>query len=251
MHSIYTALSTTVDILAEPYTPEIISNRDSQLLYGEAFVAEHKEGEWMFGHSVHDGYKGAVRRSLMQPKSSEQTHTVIAALSALYPQPNFKTRPIMPLPFLSRLTVNEEKRENGFVRVDKRGWVFETHINRSDSLKTFDIVDTVLMFRYAPYLYGGRSAIGLDCSGLVQLALMAAGKSCPRDSDQQIHMGAAVEKVDNLQRGDLVFFKGHVGIMLDQTQVLNATARTMRVEIEPLSELEKIYGGITGMRRVS
>lgn len=250
MHKIYTALSTTVDILAEPYAPDVISNFDSQLVYGEAFEADEVHGEWMFGRSLHDGYKGAVRRSLMQPQTTQQTHFVTVALTALYATPDFKTRPVMLLPFLSRLTVNEEKRENAFVRVDKRGWVFEAHIARMGQTLQDNTLDIAMLLRSSPYLYGGRSALGVDCSGLVQLALMARGIACPRDTRDQIHIGKQVEGKAALQRGDLVFFAGHVGIMMDATNILNATARTMRVEIEKLSDLETIYGGITGIRRV-
>ena len=126
--------------------------------------------------------------------------------------------------------------------------MFESHLVPLDQ-KREDFVETALMFLGAPYLWGGRSIGGIDCSGLVQLSLMAAGICCPRDSHEQIEVGKKASP-DDLQRGDLVFFKGHVGIMLDDQHILNATSRSMDTRIEIVDHLAEIYDGILDIRRI-
>jgi cell wall-associated NlpC family hydrolase len=101
----------------------------------------------------------------------------------------------------------------------------------------------------SPYLYGGRSAFGLDCSGLVQLALSWRGIRCPRDSKDQTKVGKKISG-SSYKRGDLIFFKGHVGIMVDAKNILNATARTMDTRLEPLAHVSKAYDGIIAARRI-
>ena len=111
-----------------------------------------------------------------------------------------------------------------------------------------DFVAVAERFVGAPYVWGGKTRLGVDCSGLVQVALQAAGRSCPRDSDmQQAEVGGAVayaDELDDLQRGDLVFWKGHVGIMTDGFMLLHANAHHMAVVIEPLKgAATRIAGG--------
>ncbi len=111
------------------------------------------------------------------------------------------------------------------------------------------------MFLGAPYLWGGRDSLGLDCSGLVQQALYAVGAACPRDTDQQALLGESVPRSE-LARGDLVFWRGHVGMMLDETRLIHANAHHMAVAIEPLSAAVariagKGGGEPTAMRRLS
>ena len=246
MAASYSVIKTTADILETPGNGAAIGKNDSQLLYGETFAVDGVNGEWLQGISAIDGYEGHIHVSNLVPQAAEPTHFVDVKLTALYPQPDFKTRPLMVLSFLSRVTLTGEKK-NGFVQMNK-GWVFETHITPLSALSNKDPLETAMMFLGAPYLYGGRSILGVDCSGLVQLALMRTGHPCPRDSGPQSqNIGQPAETP---QRGDFIFFKGHVGIMVDETNILNATARTMDVRIEPLSNLINFYGGITALRRL-
>ncbi len=248
---IYSVITPVTDLLDNPDNGLKIGARDSQLLFGESVEIlqepERREG-FSYIKSKTDGYQGFVQTPHLSLSKTDPTHFIDRTWAHIYPEPSFKTRPVMGLGFMSRLTAG--KNENGFAEISGHGWVFEDHINPLSSLTTeTDCVETALTFLSCPYLYGGRSAQGLDCSALVQLSLLRSGIPCPRDSDQQIDLGESVEKND-IKRGDLVFFKGHVGIMTDPENILNATSRTMDVRIEKLNDLENLYSGITGLRRL-
>lgn len=248
--SVHTVTASLAALLDDPANGAKIGSRDSQLLFGETFEVEKTEGEWSYGTSLVDGYKGYVRSAHLTSLVNPARHFTALRWCHVYPEPSFKTHPSLYLGMMSRLLVDEKNRKYGFVSVPGYGWVCEDHIKPLDSLsQKNDYVETALMFLGCPYLYGGRSAQGLDCSALVQLALMRSGILCPRDSDQQPSIGKAVDR-NEIRRGDLVFFKGHVGITLDDKNILNATARTMDVRIENLDSLEKIYAGITAIRRI-
>ncbi len=247
-HTVTTSLTALLD---DPANGAKIGSRDSQILFGEGFNIEREDGEWVYGTSVVDGYKGHVRAADLAPIKEPAMHFINPRWTHLYPEPSFKTQPVINLGMMSRLSIDTNKHQDGFISVPRYGWAHEDHIKPINALNTDkDFVETALSFLGCPYLYGGRSAQGLDCSALVQLALLRSGIPCPRDSHVQIDLGKTVEH-DNLQRGNLVFFKGHVGIMIDDESILNATSRTMDVRIEKLKELEKIYDGITGIRRIA
>ncbi len=113
-----------------------------------------------------------------------------------------------------------------------------------------DPAETAMLFINTPYRYGGRLAWGIDCSGLVQLALLRNGVPCPRDSGQQQNSAGTETDLNKPERGDLVFFPGHAGIMANENDVINASSRTMSVAVEPLQQLLKIYGDISAVRRI-
>ena len=246
-----TVATPTADILGDPTKPQYISKNDSQLLYGEQFQVEDSRGAYVYGHSVLDDYKGCVERAQLIKDAPATNALVKAQATHLYPEPDFKSRPTMVLSFLSQLTLSD-KTENNFTQLHDGQWIFSDHIA---PLKDFkmpeDLAQTATLFLGTPYLYGGRSRFGIDCSGLVQQTLMACGHPCPpRDTqDQQTSIGKSVDKKE-LQRNDIVFFKGHVGIMMDDKYVLNATARHMSTVIEDIENLEKAYDGITHIARL-
>jgi hypothetical protein len=238
--SIAVSLAPLVD---NPASGTVIGKGGSELLFGEIFTVEAIEGEWCYGTSESDNYKGFVHSSYLGP-ATPHTHTVNRLWTHVYPEPDYKTRPLMGLGMMSRIKAG--KTQGGFIEVPGYGWVFEAHLS-TEADKNF--VETALLFNGCPYLYGGRSAQGIDCSGLVQIALSRAGIKAPRDSGDQAKIGKDISR-GIAARGDLVFFKGHVGIMLDEIQVLNATARSMDVRIESLADLEKTYGGIVAVKRI-
>lgn len=241
-HSVIRSLAPLVD---NPQKPHIIGKNSSQLLFGETFAVERRQGEWCYGINQSDGYKGYVHQENLVLHSLKPTHYVDVAWAHIYPEPDYKTEPVMGLGMMSRMHV--DKVENNYAHIPGHGWIFEQHIAATPA--HYDYIQTALLFLGSPYLYGGRSLQGLDCSALVQLSLHRAGLPCPRDTgDQEKALGHAVE--GDSQAGDFVFFKGHVGIMLDEMHILNATARTMDVRIESLKDLEKIYNGITAIKRL-
>ncbi len=238
------------DIYADPSNEPVITGQDSQILYGETFIVEDSKKDWRFGACATDGYRGWVRESALKPERDKPTHIIDRPLALIYPKPDFKTRPTTQLPYMARVTVEQGTPKNDFVKLHGLGWIHRTHVAKIDGLKqNMDPLAAALKFLGAPYLYGGRSVQGIDCSGLVQLSLSHSDIPCPRDSADQIAIGRGIP-IEMITRGDLVFFKGHVGFMIDRTYVLNATARTMDVRIERLEDLAAIYHGIVAVRRL-
>lgn len=245
---ILTVIAATADILGDPQEPDIISDHDSQLLYGEQFQVEESHGMYVYGFSIHDHYKGYVEREQLVRNAPTTNVLVTTKATQLYSAPDFKSRPFETLSFLSRLPVTKIK-EGDFTQLAEGQWVYTNHIKNIDN--TQDLADFALLYLGTPYRYGGRSIFGIDCSGLVQNSLIAKGFSdIARDTkDQEDSFGKPVSK-DDVQRNDIVFFKDHVGIMADEKQIINATVRHMSTVIENLADLEKIYGGITHIARV-
>lgn len=245
-----TVITPTADILGEPQSPNIISNADSQLLYGETFEFLESRGAYVKGRSTLDGYEGFVERDQLIKEALHSNSLVTAPSTHLYPEPSFKSRPLMALSIMSRFHATAEEKD-GFVKtVD--GWIFKEHIQHQSKLNLgMDLADAALLYYNTPYLFAGRSKFGIDCSGLIQMAMIACGFDCPpRDSkDQKGSIGEEVSK-EQIQRNDLVYFKGHVGIMMDEKHILNATARFMSTLIEPLNVLEDAYGDILSIRRL-
>lgn len=240
-------LNVDVPITKIMLEPDDVAECSNELLYGESVDVINDNGFWGYVRSHHDGYEGYAMLNTLRPHP-EKTHKVFVPATHIYDVPNFKFAPKQTLYFGSPLHLESEQR-NGFIRLLKGGWVFESHLAPLDHTHA-NFVETAMQFINAPYVWGGRSIAGIDCSGLVQLSLMAAGVPCPRDTSQQCEsLGIKVQGPP--QAGDLVFFEGHVGIMYDHENILNATSRHMRCVIEPLAPVEKAYGGIKIIRRVS
>jgi cell wall-associated NlpC family hydrolase len=244
----YRIITPTAVLAGDSSGSSKISDNNSQMLFGEIFDAEWREDEWVYGTSSLDGYKGYVHSENLKAASKKITHVTTRLFTAVYPRSDFKAHPLLTIPFMSRVHVEPGPTKDGFVKTPD-GWIFKDHLKKISELNTNrDPVIPALKFLGCPYLYGGRSPLGVDCSGLVQIALSYCAIPCPRDTKDQVEIGTRVLP-DNLTRGDLVFFKGHVGIMVDREHILNATARTMDVRIEKLNDLAVIYKGVTAIRR--
>ena len=246
-----TVISSTANILGNPQEPHIISNDDSQLLYGEQFFVEESHGAYVYGYSIHDNYAGYVERDQLIKEGPKANSLLIARSSHFYPEPSFKSRPLKKLSFLSRLAMTEEE-ENGFTKTESGNWIFSDHfVTLNKFVMTGDMAQTATIYLGTPYIYGGRSSFGIDCAGLVQNVVVAHGHSCP-PRDTKLQEGAFGEKIErkDVQRNDIVYFKGHVGIMIDDKYIINATARHMSTVIEELDIVEKEYEGITHIARL-
>lgn len=241
--------SVTAPLAAIHAAPRAGSEMTSQLLRGETFDALEQAGEgWLKIRAAHDGYTGYLERAGTQPHHRGALgHRFIALQGHIYSRPDFKSPPISPLFFLSHLDPAMEE-QNGFRALKGGGWVFSRHI-APPGWHTPDVAATATLFLETPYLWGGRSRAGLDCSGLVQLCVMAAGHPCPRDTGDQIS-GLGREVHDAPTRGDFVFFKGHVGIMMDERRIINATARHMNTVVEDLDAVAAAYGGVLNVSRL-
>ncbi len=212
---------------------------DSQLLFGEAVQCFDVAEGWAWVQSDVDGYVGYLRDDALRTAAGETPdHRVVVLATHLYPEPDLKAPALDIVTFGAHARVTGQ--QGAFSQVASGqagdGWLVTSHLRPLDDLAP-DHVETALAFRGLPYLWGGRSALGLDCSALVQLALDRAGIHCRRDSDQQAaSVGEAVPRGD-LRRGDLVYMPGHVVIALDATDVVNANAHHMMVSVEPLADV--------------
>lgn len=221
--------------------------QDSELLFGESFTVYDRSKGWCWGQAERDGYVGYVEEgALTEPFAAPGRVTALMAPAFIGPDLKRAVQDILPM----NAAVNVLGRIDQYVEIESGLFLHERHIA---PLATDDFVAVAECFEGTAYVWGGKTYAGLDCSGLVQTALHAVGRECPRDTDmQEKQLGAAVERAS--QRGDLVFWKGHVGVMLDKTRLLHANAFHMAVTIEPLAEalvrIEKIAGPVTSFRRL-
>lgn len=219
-----------------------------QLLFGEVFEVLDEVDGWAFGQAGRDDYVGYVRASELGAVALPPTHAVRALRTYGYSEPSIKAAPLGLYSMNALIAV--EDREGRFLK-SSGGWFIEEHLAPLDQ-PAGDFVAVAEQFVGTPYYWGGRESLGLDCSGLVQQALYAAGRTCPRDSDLQAAMG---EPVETLRRGDLVFWRGHVAIMVSDSEIIHANAYYMAVVIEPLAEaiartISRGGGEPTGYRRI-
>ena len=227
--------------------PDGTAAMGTQLLFGERVEVYEAEGQWAWGQAVADGYVGYVPRPCLERAEGAPapTHRIAPPMSHLYPIPDMKRPPECWLSGASRVAVSGTA-EAGFLPLASGGWVPEAHLAALDAPAT-DWVAEAERFLGLPYLWGGRSGMGVDCSGLVQLALAAAGRDCPRDSDlQEARLGRDLAAETPLMRGDLVFWKGHVGVMTDGATLLHANAHHMAVVAEPLDTATGRIAGAGG-----
>lgn len=224
-------ISATVSSL---YSDAAVGPLGTQALYGEDVdVLENKNG-WAWVQLIRDGYVGYMRSEhLTAAIPSAPTHRVSNIGGFIYPEANYKTAPVMPLSYGSLVHVREEK--DGFALLENGGFVSLAHLSPIDFFSDEPIAEA-FRFLGVPYLWGGRSHIGIDCSALIQLVLQACNYKCPRDSDlQEKHLGRPIDR-DDVQGGDLVFFRGHVGLMVDENTLIHANDRSMAVSIDDLDE---------------
>ena len=214
---------------------------DTQLLLGEKFRVYEERGPWVWGQAQSDDYVGYV---LVEDLGIDiaMTHRVTALRSFIYTDPDIKSRPLMAVSMGARLRVTGVK--GMFAALSGGSYIFADHIGAADA-SSHDFVQVAERFIGVPYLWGGRESLGLDCSALVQTALSMCGHACPRDSDmQEAVLGAPAR--GNLARGDLVFWKGHVGILQDADTLLHANATHMCVVSEPFGPAAKRIGETAG-----
>ena len=227
--------------------PSTDAAQDSELLFGEVFTVYDRAHGWAWGQAANDLYVGYVaEEALTAPFAAEAK--VSALLAPVFPAADLKTpvRDFLPL----NAAVPVLAREGDYVNVGT-GFVHRRHL-AAETQK--DFVAIAERFLGVPYVWGGKTAAGLDCSGLIQTALQAVGKAAPRDTDMiEKALGDAVP-ISGVRRGDLVFWKGHMGVMLDEKRLLHANAFHMAVAIEPLAEaiarIEKVAGAVTSIKRL-
>ena len=225
--------------------------RDRQLLLGADVTVFERRETWAFVQAKADGYVGYVRQSGLTLPTAV-THRVATPATHAYASESFKSQNLLHLPFGARVTVTDERHkffETPF------GFVPKKHLRPLDH-PFADPATVAQLFFGVPYLWGGNSTLGIDCSGLVQAAFQACAHACAGDSDLQSDgLGTRLSDDAPLQRGDVVFWKGHVAMMVDGETLIHANAHHMAVVYEGLAQATLRIkaqgdGDITVRRRV-
>jgi cell wall-associated NlpC family hydrolase len=208
---------------------------DTEALKGERVTVYDSNAEgYSWGQLATDKYVGWLPSNALAPAGPSPTHKVAALRSFAFPGPSIKLPPLEALPLGATLTVTGMA--DRLAVTSSGAYVPAVHLKPVGDYEN-DFAAVAERFLGVPYLWGGKTALGLDCSGLVQVALAACGIACPRDSDmQEAALGAPVADRKNLKRGDFVFWKGHVAIVRDEENIVHANAFHMAVAIEPMAE---------------
>ena len=234
--------------------PRFDAPLETEFLFGETVTVYDENEGWAWAQSDEDAYVGYVSADALGKDISQPTHRVSALRTHLYLEPDIKTLPVELLSMNARLVV--QSIDGKFAKLKDGRFAIAAHLSSADEFAG-DFVSVAQAFLGAPYLWGGRTSIGLDCSALIQLSLQASGIACPRDADmQETTLGEALIDPNDqsaYKRADLIFWKDHMGVMLDQTRLLHANAHHMAVAIEPVAEavarIEASEGKVTSVRR--
>ena len=228
----------------------------SQVLFGETVTLHHETGEFGLVQCQHDGYVGWVLMEALSVPVLQATHRVTAARLHTYAEPKITAAPHFVLGVGARLRATG-KQDGRYIQFERAGWIVDHLVAPVDLIET-DPAGVAERFLGTPYLWGGRDCLGVDCSGLLQIAFDACGIAAPRDSDMQRDwLGEEIadwQAPGALQRNDLICWKDHIGIMLDADTLLHANGTYMNTIQEPLlpaiARIATEYGEPLGARRI-
>jgi cell wall-associated NlpC family hydrolase len=246
---IHQIIDPIADLRHEPAHEAVL---DTQALFGERVtVYETSDEGWARGQLEADGYVGYLSANALGITGPAPTHRVSAPRTFGFPGANIKLPPMIALPMGALLAI--ERQDDRFA-INAFGWNFPLAHLSPIATKQADFVAVAESLLGAPYLWGGKTSLGIDCSGLVQIALQAAGIASPRDSkDQEAALGKA-SQIAVLRRGDLIFWRGHVAIARDSETIIHANAHHMMVAIEmanaAIARITATGGDVTSVKRL-
>ncbi len=240
------------------FSPERSATMESQLIHGEVFQVYEQRDGWCWGQNLTDNYVGYVPAVDLAADLPAPDHQVAALHCHLYTEPDLKRPTAGIISMSARVKIIDI--DGKFCRIASGYWLHSRHLVSLD-YNTQDLIGTAVKFIGVPYLWGGRTAQGLDCSSLVQITMAMAGIPAPRDSDlQEAGLGTPVA-MDNprdfsrIEEGDLVFFPGHVGLFVNDWRFLHASAFDMQVSLHGFSDVldraNSDNAGVTSIRRVT
>lgn len=235
--------------------PDLARGIDTELLFGEDVTVFERADGWCWVKAASDGYVGYLPEEALSEIQAEPTHIVTVQRTFVYPEPELRKpyKGILSMGSRVRIVSEAEARGNHYVVLEDGTAIFSKHVQPISAGIGGDYIDIAARFIETPYLWGGRSGLGIDCSGLIQLAMQMTGRTAPRDTDMQAAgLGDVIDRAE-LRRGDLVFWKGHVAIMEDPQTILHANGHTMTVARENFEAAVKRIGWLyeqpTGYRR--
>jgi cell wall-associated NlpC family hydrolase len=235
--------------------PDLATGIDTELLLGEDVTVFERADGWCWVKSASDGYVGYIEERALCESEAAPTHIVTVPRTFLYGEPELRKpyKSILSMGSRIRIVGEDEARGNHYAMLEDGTAIFAKHLQPIGAGDGGDYVDIAMRFLETPYLWGGRSGLGIDCSGLVQLSLLMTGRRAPRDTDMQAAtLGDPIDRAE-LRRGDLVFWKGHVAAMEDPETIVHATGNTMTVVRENFEAAIKRIGWLyeqpTGYRR--
>ena len=235
--------------------PDLAKGIDTELLLGEDVTVFDRADGWCWVKAASDGYVGYLPEAALSDALGEPTHIVTVQRTFLYLEAELRKphKSIFSKGSRVRIATDAETRGNRYAMLEDGTAIFAKHLQQIGAGEGGDYVDVASRFIETPYLWGGRSGLGIDCSGLVQLSMLMTGRSAPRDTDMQsANLGEPIGRSE-LRRGDLVFWKGHVAVLEDSETIIHANGHTMTVARENLEEAIKRIGWLyqqpTGYRR--
>ncbi|MDQ0562842.1 cell wall-associated NlpC family hydrolase [Rhizobium mesoamericanum] len=245
----------TVPVIGLRPVPDITKGIDTELLLGEDVAVFDRADGWCWVKAASDGYVGYLPETALSDAGAEPTHVVTAQRTFLYLEAELRKsyKSILSMGSRVRIVGEAETRGNRYAMLEDGTAIFAKHVQPIAVGEGGDYVDVATRFLETPYLWGGRSGLGIDCSGLVQLSMLMTGRSAPRDTDMQAAtLGEPIDRSE-LRRGDLVFWKGHVAVLENPETIVHANGHTMTVARENFEDAIKRIGWLyeqpTGYRR--